>query len=91
MAVYLSKEKLEEIFEQYGGDKKNTGSIEGQVALYTYRIKNLSDHLRKNKKDYSCKRALLSLVGKRKAKLRYLAHKDINRYRAIIEQLGLRK
>ncbi len=91
MAVYLAKEKVEEIFKEFGGDSKNTGSIEGQVALYTYRIKSLSDHLRKNKKDYSCKRALLTLVGKRKAKLRYLAKKDINRYRALIEKLGLRK
>ncbi len=91
MATYLSKEKKEEIFKEFTGDSKNTGSIEGQIALFTYRIKSLSDHLRQNKKDYSCKRSLLKLVGQRKRALRYLADKDINKYRALIEKLGLRK
>ncbi len=91
MATYLSKEKREEIFAEFGGNSKNTGSIEGQIALFTYRIKELSNHLNANKKDHSCRRTLLTLVGKRKGLLQYLADKDISRYRAIIEKLNLRK
>ena len=91
MAVYLKKEKVEEIFKEYGGKEGNTGSTEGQIALFTYRIKCLSDHLRENKKDHSCRRTLLTLVGKRKRLLVYLAKKDITKYRALIEKLGLRK
>lgn len=91
MSVYLSSEKVDEIFKEYGGDAKNTGSVEGQVALFTYRIQGLSDHLRKNKKDHSSRRALLSLVGKRKRLLTYLGKKDIVKYRALIEKLGIRK
>lgn len=91
MAVYLTKEKKEEIFLEHGGDKKNSGSIEGQVALYTFRIKCLSEHLKENRKDHSCRKALLTMVGKRKRLLQYLMKKDITRYRAIIEKLGIRK
>jgi len=91
MAVYLRKEKKEEVFEQYAGDKKNTGSAEGQVAYFTYRIKELSDLLKKNRNDHSCRKALLSLVGKRKRLLTYLMKKDIQRYRDIIDKLGIRK
>ncbi|MDF1867067.1 MAG: 30S ribosomal protein S15 [Saprospiraceae bacterium] len=90
MAVYLSKEKVEEIFAEYGGNGKNTGSTEGQVALFTYRIKSLSDHLKANKKDHSCRRTLLTLVGKRKRMLRYLAKKDITGYRELVKKLGIR-
>ena len=91
MAVYLTKEKIQEIFAEHGGESKNTGSIEGQVALFTYRINNLSQHLRENKKDHSCRRSLLTLVGKRKRLLKYLADKDITKYRELIEKLGIRK
>ena len=91
MAEYLSKEKKEEIFKEHGGSASNTGSIEGQVALYTYRIKSLSKHLIDNKKDHSCRRTLLTLVGKRKSLLKYLAKKDIQKYRDLIEKLGIRK
>lgn len=91
MASYLTTEKKEEIFSQYGGNAKNTGSVEGQVALFTYRINSLSQHLRENKKDHSCRRSLLTLVGKRKRLLKYLASKDIQKYRDLIEQLGIRK
>ena len=91
MAEYLSKEKVEEIFQEYGGSASNTGSVEGQVALFTYRIKELSKHLQENRKDHSCKRTLLTLVGKRRRLLRYLAKKDIVGYRALIEKLGIRK
>jgi len=91
MATYLTKETTQEIFAKHGGSATNTGSIEGQVALFTYRINALSQHLRENKKDHSSRRALLSLVGKRKRQLNYLAKKDIQNYRQIIEKLGIRK
>ena len=90
MAEYLSKEKVEEIFQEHGGNAKNTGSTEGQVALFTFRIQELSKHLQSNRKDYSCKRTLLTLVGKRRRLLRYLSKKDIVKYRALIEKLGIR-
>ena len=91
MANYLSKEEIANIFKEYGGKEGNSGSTEGQVALFTHRIKGLSDHLQSNKKDHSCRRTLLSLVGKRKRLLRYLASKDITKYRDLIEKLGIRK
>ena len=91
MATYLTKEKKEEIFKEYAGDPKDTGSIEGQIALVTFRIDSLSQHLKENKKDHSCRRSLLTMVGKRKKMLQYLAKKDIQRYRDIIEKLGIRK
>lgn len=91
MAAYLSTEKIEEIFKEYGGAEKNTGSTEGQVALFTYRIQSLSEHLQTNHKDHSCRKALLSLVGKRRRLLEYLKKKDINGYRELIEKLGIRK
>ncbi len=91
MAVYLTKEKKEEIFKEYGGSEKNTGSTEAQIALFTYRIQELSEHLKTNRKDHSCRRTLLTLVGKRKRLLQYLAKKDIQKYRDLIEKLGIRK
>ena len=91
MATYLPKEKIEEIFAEHGGNAKNTGSVEGQVALFTYRIKSLSEHLQTNHKDHSSRRTLLGLVGKRKRLLGYLAKKDITKYRALIEKLEIRK
>lgn len=91
MSVYLTEEKKNEIFKEYGGSATNTGSIEGQVALATYKIKSLSEHLKSNKKDNSCKRSMLTLVGKRKRLLKYLMHKDIQGYRTLIEKLGIRK
>lgn len=91
MAVYYSKEKKEEIFKEYGGNEKNSGSVEAQIALFTFRINSLSAHLKENKKDYSCKRTLLTLVGRRKRFLDYLSKKDITKYRSLIEKLGLRK
>lgn len=91
MAVYLNKEKKSEIFAEYGGGPDNTGSIEGQVAWFSYRIQEMSVHLKTNHKDHSCRRSLLRLVGKRKRMLVYLSKKDITAYRALIEKLGLRK
>lgn len=91
MATYLTKEKKEEIFAEHGGAKNNTGSVEGQIALFTFRVKSLSEHLQTNKKDHSSRRALLELVGKRKRLLNYLMKNDITRYRAILEKLEIRK
>jgi small subunit ribosomal protein S15 len=91
MAAYLTNEKKEEIFKEYGGAEKNTGSTEGQIALFTYRIKSLSEHLQTNNKDHSSRKALLSLVGKRRRLLKYLAKKDINKYRDLIDKLGIRR
>lgn len=89
--MYLTKEKKQEIFEKYGKAKENTGTPESQVALFTYRINHLNEHLKKNKKDFRTQRSLLKLVGKRKKLLNYLKQKDIERYRSIIKELGLRK
>jgi small subunit ribosomal protein S15 len=91
MATYLTKEKKEEIFKEFGGNESNSGSTEGQIALFTFRIQSLSDHLTTNKKDHSSRKALLSLVGKRKRLLHYLADKDIQKYRSLIEKLNIRK
>jgi len=91
MAVYLTKEKKEEFFEKYGGSKTNTGSPEGQVALFTFRIQELSEHLQSNKKDHSCRRTLLTLVGKRRRLLKYIAKKDVVKYRELIKELGIRR
>ena len=89
--MYLTTDKKKEIFGKHGKSDADTGSAEGQVALFTFRINHLSGHLKKNHKDYVTERSLLLLVGKRKAVLDYLKKKDINRYRAIIAELGLRK
>ncbi|MEE4285642.1 MAG: 30S ribosomal protein S15 [Mariniphaga sp.] len=89
--MYLTPEKKQEFFAQFGKDEKDTGSSEGQIALFTYRINHLTGHLKSNKKDFSTRRALIKLVGKRRRLLDYLKEKDIERYRAIIEKLKLRK
>lgn len=91
MSAYLTKEQQDQIFAEYGGSATNTGSVEGQIALFTHRIKAMSDHLRTNRKDYGCKTALLSIVGKRKKLLTYLAKKDIQKYRDLLEKLNIRK
>ncbi len=89
--MYLTPEKKQEFFAQYGKSEKDTGSAEGQVALFTFRINHLTEHLKQNKKDFSTRRALIKLVGKRRRLLDYMKDKDIERYRAIIEKLNLRK
>jgi small subunit ribosomal protein S15 len=89
--MYLNAEKKQEIFGQYGKSNTDTGSPEAQVALFSYRISHLTEHLKKNRKDYSTARALTKLVGKRRALLDYLKDRDIERYRAIVKALGLRK
>lgn len=88
--MYLSTEKKAEIFEKHGEKANNTGSAEGQVALFTYRIAHLTEHLKKNRKDFSTQLALQKLVGKRRGILAYLYKKDISRYRGIIKALALR-
>jgi small subunit ribosomal protein S15 len=91
MAKYYTIEKKAEIFTEHGGSEKNTGSTEGQIALFTFRIEQLTQHLQKNKKDHSTRRALVGMVGKRKKLLEYLTRKDITKYRELIQKLGLRK
>lgn len=89
--MYLSAEKKKEFFKEFGKSEFDTGSSEGQVALFTYRIKHLTEHLKENKKDHRTERSLILLVGKRRKLLDYLKKKEIERYRAIIKKLGLRK
>ena len=89
--MYLTTEIKKEIFEKYGKSITDTGSTEGQVALFTFRIKHLSEHLKRNKKDVFTQRSLVRLVGKRRKLLDYLKESDILRYREIIKQLSLRK
>ena len=91
--MYLNKEKKEEIFGQFShkNTKTDTGSAESQIALFTYRIAHLTEHVKKNHKDFVTTRSLTQLVGKRRALLDYLYDRDVNRYRAIIKALGLRK
>jgi small subunit ribosomal protein S15 len=89
--MYLTAEIKQEIFGKYGKSKTDTGTSEGQIALFSYRINHLTQHLKSNKKDYSTERALVMLVGKRRRLLDYLKAKDINRYRAVIKELGIRK
>lgn len=89
--MYLTAEKKQEIFEKHGNSATNTGSTEGQIALFSYRISHLTEHLKVNKKDFGTQRALIGLVGKRRALLDYLKKNHIDRYRAIIKELNLRK
>ena len=89
--MYLNIEKKQEIFGKHGRGTTDTGSAESQIALFTYRISHLTEHLKKNRKDYVTARSLTQLVGKRRALLNYLYDRDVNRYRAIIKALGLRK
>ncbi len=89
--MYLDKEKKAEIFGKYGKSATDTGSAESQIALFTHRIAHLTEHVKRNHKDFVTTRSLTQLVGKRRALLNYLYDRDINRYRAIIKALGLRK
>lgn len=89
--MYLTKETKAEIFAKHGGVAANTGSAEGQIALFTFRINHLTEHLKRNRKDFNTERSLVKLVGKRRSLLDYLKDKDINRYREIIKELGIRK
>ena len=88
---YLDADKKQELFATYGKSNTDTGSPESQVALFSYRISHLTEHLKTNKKDFGTQRALLRLVGKRSQLLDYLKKVDIERYRAIVKALELRK
>jgi small subunit ribosomal protein S15 len=89
--MYLSSEKKKEFFTTHGKSEKDTGSPEGQVAMFTHRINYLTEHLKINKKDFATRRSLVALVGKRRSLLEYLKEVDIERYRAIVKNLGIRK
>lgn len=89
--MYLTSEKKKELFKEFGKSEFDTGSPEGQIALFTKRIAHLTDHLNTNKKDLGTERALVGLVGKRRRILDYLKKTDIERYRAIIKKLNIRK
>lgn len=89
--MYLTTEKKKEIFKEFGESETNTGSAEGQIALFTFRIKHLTEHLKRNPKDTGTKRSLQNLVGKRRRHLDHLKRKEIVRYREIIQNLGLRR
>ena len=89
--MYLTKSIKEGLFKEHGKSEKDTGSAEGQIALFTTRINHLTNHLKKNRKDFNTERSLVKMVGKRKNLLNYLKTKDIERYRSIIKKLSLRK
>ena len=87
----LTKKRKIEIVKKFGKNNADTGSTEVQVALLTQRINDLTDHLKIHKKDHHTRRGLLMLVGKRKRLLQYLENQDVERYRSLIDKLGLRK
>jgi len=87
----LTQERKQELVEQFGGSPQDTGKTEVQIALLTERINQLTDHLRTHKKDHHSRRGLLMLVGRRRRFLNYLQRTDLERYRALVRELGLRK
>ena len=87
----VTKEKRQEIITQFGQNDNDTGRTEVQVALITHRIHHLTEHLKTHKEDHHSRRGLLKLVGQRRRLLNYLSKKDINRYRELIKELGLRR
>lgn len=89
--MYLTTEIKQEIFKSHGKSEADTGTSEGQIALFSHRISHLTEHLKKNKKDFGTQKALIALVSKRRRLLDYLKNNDIERYRAIIKKLNLRR
>ena len=89
--MYLTAEKKKEFFKDFGKSEFDTGSSEGQIALFTHRISHLTEHLKENKKDLGTQKALIDLVSKRRRLLDYLKKVEIGRYRAIIKKLSIRK
>lgn len=87
----ITKERKQELIEKYGGSEDNTGSTEAQIAIFTERIHDLTDHLKDHEQDHASRRGLLKLVGKRRDLLDYLKKKDIEKYRELISDLGIRK
>lgn len=87
----ITKERKQEIVEKYGGSEENTGSTEAQIAILTERINDLTEHLKDHSQDHSSRRGLLKMVGKRRRLLNYLRDNDIETYRSLISDLGIRK
>lgn len=87
----VTKEDKARLIKEHGGDEKNTGSTEAQIALLSERISQLTDHFKVNKKDSNSKRGLLILVGQRRKLLKYLQRKDLEKYRSLTDKLGIRK
>ena len=87
----ISTEQKKEIIANFGGSEGNSGSTEAQIAIMTARIKDMTEHLKENKKDHASRRGLLMMVGKRRRLLNYLMKKDIEKYRSLIKELGIRK
>lgn len=87
----VTAERKKQIFAEYGGKETNTGSVDSQVAMFTERIKYLTEHVKSNKKDYANTKALTTMVAKRRKLLKYMANKDIVAYRELIKKLGLRR
>ncbi len=87
----LTSELKKELYTKIGGSETNTGSTEAQIAMFTQRISDLTEHLKVNKKDFGTQRSLIRLVGKRRSMLDYLKGRDIEKYRAILKELNIRK
>ena len=87
----VTKEKIEHLIKEFGKEIKNTGSTEPQIAILTERIRNITSHLKNNKKDHSGRRGLVILVSKRRKLLNYLRRIDVNSYKNILEKLNIRK
>ena len=88
--MYLTPEVKKDIFKEFGKSEVDTGSIEGQIALFTFRIKHLTEHVKENHKDLGTKRSLVRLVGKRKKLLSYVKSKNLDEYRNLIKKLKIR-
>ncbi|MBX2903211.1 MAG: 30S ribosomal protein S15 [Chitinophagales bacterium] len=89
--MQVTKEVKKNLFKEFGGNENNTGSTEGQIALFTNRINHISEHLKTNKNDHANTRSLLKMVGKRRRLLNYLMRENLNGYRSLIEKLNIRK
>ena len=89
--VSISREEKNRVIQEYRLSESDTGSPEVQIAILTTRIRNLTEHFKQHKHDFNSRRGLLKLVGQRRALLRYLQKKDVQRYRKLIDRLGLRK
>ncbi len=87
----ITKDRKQELAKEFGGSAENTGSTEAQIAIFTERIAALTDHLKDNEKDHASRRGLLQMVGKRRKLLNYLKKNDIEKYRELIGDLGIRK
>lgn len=87
----VTNERKKEIFAEFGGAETNTGSVEAQVALFTERILHLTEHVKKNRKDFSNTKSLTKMVGKRRKLLKYLSSRDILKYRELIKKLNIRR